>query len=121
MTVDTFLKRGDTLKGDVPPVLKFARDKTFRRIDSLVPPGGQRSIEACFLEFPAESLTDISINASGLMDRPDRGFNGMPRDGFDDLGGHGLIDANAADADAQPSADMAIVSAAMIPVGMTSG
>src|SRR4249920_3126839 len=41
MAVDAFLKCGDTLKSDVPPVLKFARDKTFRRIDGFVPSGGQ--------------------------------------------------------------------------------
>jgi hypothetical protein len=119
MAVDAFLKCGDALKGDVPPVLKFARDKTFRRIDGFVPSGGQRSIEACFLKFPTESLTDISVNASGLMDGPNRGFDGVPRDGLDDLRGDGLIDADATDADAQPSADMAIVSAAMITMGMT--
>jgi hypothetical protein len=37
------------------------------------------------------------------------------------LGGDDFIDANATDADSQPSADMAVVSAAMITAGVTSG
>jgi hypothetical protein len=48
----------------------------------------------------------------------DRGVDRVLRDGLDDLCGDGTIDPDAADADAQPSADMTVVAAALVAMSM---
>src|ERR1700675_3908305 len=118
MPSDAVLEMGDPLQRRVPPGLEFARDQPFGRIDHLVAAGGPGGVVTRFLKLPAERLPDLVVGLHRLIGGLDRGFDGMFRDGLDDLCGDGTIDPDTADADAQPSADVTVVTAAMVAVSM---
>src|ERR1700730_4239064 len=71
-----------------------------------------------FLQLPAERLPDLVVGLHRLIGGLDRGFDRVLRDRLDDLCGNGTIDPDAADADAQPSAEVTVVAAAMVAMSM---
>src|SRR6266567_3423240 len=118
MPSDAILEMGDPLQRRVPAGLELARDQTLGRVDHLVAAGGQRGVVTRFLKLPAERLPELVVGLHRLIGGMDRGFDGVFRDGFDDLRGDSAIDPDTADADAQPSADVIVVAPAMVAVRM---
>src|SRR5882757_7251569 len=118
MSGNAILDMGDPLKRRVPSGLEFACNQTLGRVDHLVAAGGQGGIVTRFLKFPAERLPDLGVGLHRLIGRLDCGFDRVLRDSLDDLHGDGTIDPDAADADAQISADVTVVTAAMVAMRM---
>ena len=118
MSGDAVLEMGDLLQRRVPARLELARDQTLGGVDDLVAAGRQGSSITRFLELPAERLPDLVVSLHREIGGLDCGVDGLFRDGLDDLRSDGAIDPDTADADAQPSADVTVVAAAMIAVGM---
>ena len=88
-------------------------------VDQLVAAGSQGGIVTRFLELTRQAPAGSRCRpARILIGGLDRGFDSVFRDGLHDLRGNGAIDPDAADADAQSGADMTVVAAAMVAVGM---
>src|SRR5262252_6086185 len=116
---DAVLEIGDTLQRCVPAGFEFARHQTLSRVDDLVATGGQGGFITCFLKLPAERLSDLIVGLHRLIGSLDRGFDGVFRDGFDDLRSNSTINPDTADASAQPSAaDVTVVAAALVAMSM---
>jgi len=115
---DAILKIGNPLQRRVPPGLEFARDQPLGRIDHFVAAGGQRGVITRFLKLPTKRLPDLAIGLLGLIGGLDCGVDRVFRNGFDDLSGDGTIDPYPSDTDAQPSADMTVVTPAVVTVGV---
>ena len=82
------------------------------RIDNLVAACGERGVVTGFL------LPDLVICLHRLVGGLDRGFDGVFRDGFDDLRRHGTIDADTSHANAKQPHDVTAVSPALVAVGI---
>jgi hypothetical protein len=104
---NAFLEMSNTFQRRIPSAFQLARNKPLGRIDSLIAAGGERSLIACFLKFPAHCATDVIIRLHRLISRPDGRLDGMPGDRLHDLGGNRPVDADAADPNAKPTADVA--------------
>ena len=64
-------------------------------------------------------MSDLIVGPRRLIRQlGSRRFDGVLEAGLDDLRGDGAIDPDTTDADAQPAADVTVVAAAMIAVGM---
>ncbi len=118
MPGDAVLEIGDAFQRRVPPRLEFARDEPLGRIDNLVAACGEGGAVTGFLEFPAQRLPDLVIGLRRLVGGLDRGFDGVFRDGFDDLRCHGAIDADTSHANAKQPHDVTTVTPALVAVGM---
>ena len=78
--------------------------------------------EGCFIsrsfELPPDRVNDVFLRALNLLGSEDRGLLRTIGDSLEDLQGDRAVDPNAADADAQPGADMSVIAAALIAVGI---
>jgi hypothetical protein len=117
---DALLEFHDAFEGGVPTRFELARDVPFRWINQLISPRRQRSFVARGLEVALNGGDDVVGRTHHLVGREDRSLN-RPI-GYSLKAGHGhchcLVDAYATDADAKAGANMGVVAAALLTVGV---
>lgn len=100
---DTVFEMSYALKRGIPSSLQLARHQPLCRIHDLIAASGQCRFVACFLEFPAQCLSDIGIGLLGLIGGLQSGLNRVLRHSLDNLSCDRAIDPDTSNAVRRPS------------------
>ena len=81
---------------------------------------GEGRVVPRLLELAPNGPANILDRPHGLIGREHRRLDGPFGDGLHDLPGERPVDANTTDAEAEPGADMPVITSALVAVGMTA-
>src|ERR1700761_9481974 len=108
----------NALKRHIPTRLQLSSHVTFGRIDQLVTPRRERGIITSPFKIPLKSGSNVLVRSICLLRGKDRRLNCSIRHRFEGLHRHGLIDCYPSDPEAQPRADVAVVTPTLVSMGI---
>ncbi len=116
--LDPALQFGHAFQRTVPTRFKLAGSMALGRIRQVAASRSSGGIVSRPFQIPLDGSDDINRRSLSLVRSEDGGFHRPIRDRIEDLKGDRTIDPDAADANAQPRADMGVVTAALVTMSV---